>query len=151
MFSFGQANHALELRRYPRIPFGHLKALCSLVEDTGRQPWESVYIFVKHEVVLHQWRHGIHLIYNLLIASETAVDSRVDDSVETHGQGVDVLHLPGLTLRDQRPQLQVLVLDYLDSIFQRTHLHLGPKNPVKFTNKPKTMVEKSFHSIFGEP
>lgn len=64
---------------------------------------------------------------NLLIASETSVDCCVDNSVETHGQGVDVLHLPGLTLGNQRSQLQVLVLDDLNSILQGTHLHLGAK------------------------
>lgn len=162
IFPFGQAKCALEHWRYSSIPFGHLKALCSLTEDTERQLWKSVYTFLKREVILHQWGLGIQIIYselvpynwkdkktNLLIASETSVDSGVDDSIETHGQGVDVLHLPGLTLRNQRPQLQVLVLDDLNSILQWTHLHLEPKIK-QGTSSQETMVEKSFHAMVGE-
>lgn len=60
----------------------------------------------------------------LLVAGQPAVDGGVDDPVEAHGEGVDVLHLPALALRDQRAQLQVLVLDHLDGVLQRAHLHL---------------------------
>lgn len=60
----------------------------------------------------------------LLVAGQPSVDSRVDDAIEAHGEGVDVLHLPALALRDQRTQLQVLVLDHLDGVFQRANLHL---------------------------
>lgn len=37
----------------------------------------------------------------LLVPGQPPVDSGVDDSVEAHGEGVDVLHLPALTLGDQ--------------------------------------------------
>lgn len=61
----------------------------------------------------------------LLVAGQPPVDSGVDDAVEAHGEGVDVLHLPALTLGDQCAQLQVLVLDHLDGVLQRANLHLG--------------------------
>lgn len=60
----------------------------------------------------------------LLVAGQASVDGGVDDPVQAHGEGVDVLHLPVLALGDQRAQLQVLVLDHLDGVLQRAHLHL---------------------------
>lgn len=41
----------------------------------------------------------------LLVAGQPPVDSGVDDPVEAHGEGVDVLHLPALTLGDQCAEL----------------------------------------------
>lgn len=60
----------------------------------------------------------------LLVASESSVHRRVDDSVQAHGEWVDVLHLPHLALSDQGAQLQSLILYHLTGILQRTHFHL---------------------------
>lgn len=60
-----------------------------------------------------------------MVAGQPPVHGGVDDPIEAHGEGVDVLHLPALTLRDQCAELQVLVLDHLDGVLQRAHLHLG--------------------------
>lgn len=59
-----------------------------------------------------------------MVAGQPSVDGGVDDAVQAHCERVDVLHLPVLALRDERAQLQVLVLDHLDGVLQRAHLHL---------------------------
>lgn len=59
-----------------------------------------------------------------MVAGQPSVDGGVDDAVQAHGERVDVLHLPVLALRDERAQLQVLVLDHLDGVLQRADLHL---------------------------
>lgn len=42
-----------------------------------------------------------HIHPYLLVAGQSPVDSGVNDPIEAHGEGVDVLHLPALTLGDQ--------------------------------------------------
>lgn len=62
---------------------------------------------------------------HLLVARNAAIDSRVDDAVQAHAQQVDVaMCLFVLVLADQGPQLLVFILDHLDGILQRAHLHL---------------------------
>lgn len=61
----------------------------------------------------------------LLVPRNASVDSGINDTVETHAQQVDVaMHLFVLILADQRAELLVLILNYLDGILQRAHLHL---------------------------
>lgn len=62
---------------------------------------------------------------HLLVARNAPVDGCVDDTVQAHAEKVDVaLHLFVLILADQGPQLLVLILDHLDGVLQRAHLHL---------------------------
>lgn len=63
---------------------------------------------------------------HLLVACNASIDSCVNDAIQAHAEKVDVaMDLLVLILADQGPQLLVLILNHLDGILQRAHLHLG--------------------------
>lgn len=62
----------------------------------------------------------------LLVACNASIDSSVNDSIQAHAEQIDVaMHLFVLILADQSSKFLVLILNYLDGILQRAHLHLG--------------------------
>lgn len=62
---------------------------------------------------------------HLLIACNASIDSCIYDAIQAHAEQVDVaMYLLVLILADQGPQLLILILNHLDGILQRAHLHL---------------------------
>ncbi|KAK7811389.1 hypothetical protein U0070_002322 [Myodes glareolus] len=84
-------------------------------------------------------------------ACNASIDSCINDTIQAHAEQIDVaMHLFVLILADQSSQLLILILDYLDGILQRTHLHLLTKVNADSPENDSTGMEWNWTEVTME-